>query len=96
MSATWKAGWRALRPSPTVGNRILAGMALDREVRAIRARGTPVLVIQPTDSDLEVMGTRWMDPSRRAPVAEQARASTLRRLHHPSVVDLVALLPRSA
>jgi NTE family protein len=95
MSATWKAGWRALRPSPTVGNRILAGMTLEREVRAVRARGTPVLVVQPTDSDLEVMGTRWMDATKRTPVAEQARASTLRRLRHPSVVDLVALLPRS-
>ncbi|MGH9116974.1 MAG: patatin-like phospholipase family protein [Acidimicrobiales bacterium] len=95
MSATWRAGWKALRPSPTVGNRVIAGMTLDREVKAIRAAGTPVLVVQPTDSDLAVMGTNWMDRSRRGPVAEQAKASTLRRLRHPSVVDLVALLPRS-
>jgi NTE family protein len=95
MSATWRAGWRALRPSPTVGNRVLAGMTLDREVRAIRASGTPVLVIQPTDADLAVMGPGWMDLARRGPVAEQASASTVRRLRHPSVVDLVALLPRS-
>jgi NTE family protein len=96
MSATWRAGWRALRPSPTVGNRVIAGMTLDREVRAIRASGTSVLVIQPTDSDLAVMGTNWMDRSRRKAVAEQAKASTLRRLGHPSVVDLAALLPRRA
>jgi NTE family protein len=95
MSATLRSGWRALRPSPTVGNRVIAGMTLDREVRAIRASGTPVLVVQPTDSDLAVMGSNWMDRSRRRPVAEQAKASTLRRLTHPSVVDLAALLPRS-
>jgi NTE family protein len=96
MSASWRAGWRALRPSPTVGNRIIAGMTLEREVRAIRASGTPVLVIQPSESDLAVMGTNWMDRSRRPAVAEQAKASTARRLQHPSVVDLAALLPRIA
>jgi NTE family protein len=95
MSATWRAGWKALRPSPTVGNRIIAGMTLDREAKAVRSSGTPVLVIQPTDTDLAVMGTDWMDRSRRGAVAEQARASTMRRLGHPSAVDLVALLPRS-
>ncbi|MGH9245695.1 MAG: patatin-like phospholipase family protein [Acidimicrobiales bacterium] len=95
MSAPWRAGWRALRPSPTVGNRVLAGMALEREVRAIRSAGTPVLVIQPTESDLAVMGTGWMNRSRRQPVAEQARMSTIRRLRHPSVVDLVSVLPRA-
>lgn len=95
MSASWRAGWRALRPSPTVGNRVIAGMTLEREVKAIRASGTPVLVIQPTESDLAVMGTDWMDRTRRAAVAEQAKASTIRRLHHPSVVDLAALLPRT-
>jgi hypothetical protein len=70
-------------------------MTLDREAKAVRSSGTPVLVIQPTESDLAVMGTDWMDRSRRGAVAEQARASTMRRLGHPSVVDLVALLPRS-
>ncbi len=58
-------------------------------MRAVRAAGTPVLVVEPTAEDLEVMGTNAMNPARRAAVARQARATTMQRLTHPAAADLV-------
>ncbi|SRR5581483_759920 len=83
------APWTALRPSPNIGSRALASWVLEREVRAVRAAGTPVLVVEPTAEDLEVMGTNAMNPARRAAVARQARATTMQRLTHPAAADLV-------
>jgi NTE family protein len=84
--------WTALRPSPNIGSRALASWVLDREVRTIRASGTPVLVLEPTGEDLAVMGNNAMDPAKRAAVAEQARSTTVQRLTHPAAADLVARL----
>lgn len=86
------APWTALRPSPNIGSRALASWVLEREVRAVRASGTPVLVLEPTAEDLTVMGGNAMDPARRAVVAEQARSTTVQRLAHPAAADLVARL----
>jgi NTE family protein len=47
---------------------------LDREVQAVRRSGTPVLALQPDARLRDVMGTRTMRLSRRAPVAEAALA----------------------
>jgi NTE family protein len=91
--STMSAPWTALRPSPRIGSRALASWVLEREVRAIRASGTSVLVLEPTAEDLEVMGTNPMNPGRRAAVAKQARTTTLQRLTHPAAADLVARLP---
>lgn len=90
--STMSAPWTALRPSPNIGSRALASWVLEREVRAIRAAGTPVLVLEPTAEDLGVMGTNAMNMARRAAVAEQARATTVQRLTHPAAADLVARL----
>jgi NTE family protein len=84
--------WTALRPSPSIGSRALASWVLEREVRGIRSSGTPVLVLEPTSEDLEVMGDNAMNPARRAAVAEQARLTTTQRLTHPAAADLVARL----
>lgn len=86
------AEWTALRPAPNLGSRVLAGWALDREVRAIRAGGTPALVIQPTTADVRAMGFNSMAGRRGPQIAEQARISARRRLEHPSTTELVALL----
>jgi NTE family protein len=86
------APWTALRPSPNIGSRALASWVLEREVRAVRASGTPVLVIEPTAEDLVVMGNNSMDPARRTAVAEQARSTVVQRLAHPAAADLVARL----
>ena len=90
--STMSAPWTALRPSPNIGSRALASWVLEREVRAIRASGSAVLVLEPTAEDLTVMGTNAMDPERRAVVAEQARSTTVQRLAHPAAADLVARL----
>ncbi|HEY2813608.1 MAG TPA: patatin-like phospholipase family protein [Acidimicrobiales bacterium] len=86
------APWTALRPSPNIGSRALASWVLEREVRAVRAAGTQVLILQPTAEDLEVMGTNAMNPAVRTSVAKQARTTTLQRLTHPAAADLVARL----
>jgi NTE family protein len=90
--STMSAPWTALRPSPNIGSRALASWVLDREVRAIRAGGTQVLVLEPTAEDLSVMGSNSMDPDRRARVAEQARSTTIQRLEHPAATELLARL----
>jgi NTE family protein len=90
--STMSARWTALRPSPSIGSRALASWMLEREVRGVRAGGTPVLVLEPTAEDLSVMGGNTMDPQRRSVVAEQARSTTVQRLAHPAAADLVARL----
>jgi NTE family protein len=84
--------WTALRPAPNIGSRALASWVLEREVRNIRNSGTPVLVLEPTAEDLEVMGNNAMNPARRCAVAEKARLTTIQRLTHPAAADLVARL----
>jgi NTE family protein len=49
-------------------------------VRKLRARGTEVLVLQPSAEDLGVMGTNLMARNRRAEVTEQAYRSVARAL----------------
>jgi NTE family protein len=56
------------------------GRRLGREARALRERGTEVLLIQPSRADLAVMGTNLMARDRRAEVVEVARQSTTRAL----------------
>ena len=90
--STMSAPWTALRPSPNIGSRALASWVLEREIRAVRTSGTPVLVLEPTAEDLAVMGGNSMDPARRRAVAEQARSTTVQRLAHPAAADLVARL----
>ena len=90
--STMSAPWTALRPSPNIGSRALASWVLEREVRTIRASGTPVLVLEPTAEDLTIMGNNAMDPDRRSAVAQQARSTTVQRLAHPAAADLVARL----
>ena len=90
--STMSAPWTALRPSPNIGSRALASWVLEREVRAIRSSGTPVLVLEPTSEDLAVMGNNAMDPAKRSAVAQQARSTTVQRLAHPAAADLVARL----
>ena len=92
--STMSAEWAALRPTPAVGARLLAGWALEREVRAVRSGGTPVLVFQPTANDLPLLGRNAMDGSRSPEIAAGARDSARRRIDHPSAVDLVELLAR--
>lgn len=53
---------------------------LDTEVLRLRRRGIPAVAFQPTEADIAMMGSNAMDPTRRAAIAAQAKASTIRRL----------------
>ena len=53
---------------------------LGQEVRRLRRAGMQVVVFQPSEEDLGVMGGRAMDHSRTAAVVARARETTLRRL----------------
>jgi NTE family protein len=74
-----RAGQAGSRP----GFRQAARAQLAWEALALRRRGIPVAAFQPTVEDRAVMGPDPMDASRRAPVVEQARMSTLARLRLP-------------
>ncbi len=82
--------------SVDLGGRRLNAMTLAREVKAIRASGTPVLVLQPTAADLEVMRGNPLDSAMAAPVARQARASVAAFLTSAEAQDRVDVLRRAA
>lgn len=82
----------ALRRPTWTGARTLHGAALAREVRRIRAAGTPVLVLQPDAEVVDVVGPNSMDASRRSAVAEAAHRSVAAHLRRDRVADRLALL----
>jgi len=83
---------RGLRLAPDQPPRRWARARLDAEARRIRRRGTPVIALQPTAADAAVMAGNALDPNKRAPVARQAHASTLRRLDRPDTVERLRTL----
>ena len=62
---------------------------LDREAAEVRRSGIPVLVVQPDRELREVMGTRTMSLSRRAPVAAATVARIGRLLAEGRLAGLV-------
>ncbi|MCU1392294.1 MAG: putative esterase of the alpha-beta hydrolase superfamily [Ilumatobacteraceae bacterium] len=71
-----------------------SGALLDAEVLRLRRRGIPAVAFQPTEADVAMMGSNAMDPTRRAAIAAQAKASTLRRLARSDTqARLTALRP---
>lgn len=60
--------------------RIRVTKRLVREVGRLRRRGVRVTVLTPTYEDLEVMGSNFMDPARRAQVLELSVTTTRRAL----------------
>lgn len=83
---------RGLRLAPDQPARRWARSRLDAEARRLRRAGVPVIAFQPTAADAGVMAGNALDPAKRAPVARQAHASTLRRLERPDLADRIALL----
>jgi NTE family protein len=86
----------ALGRVPVLNPRVVASRTVAREVAAIRERGTPVLVIQPTATDLEVMRGDALEHTRSVPVARRAFESATARLADPAVADRIAVLRRAA
>ncbi|WP_205698916.1 patatin-like phospholipase family protein [Conexibacter sp. SYSU D00693] len=56
--------------------RAASGKRLGHEARKLRARGTEVLLVQPSAEDVALMGVNLMAHGRRVEVLEQARRST--------------------
>jgi NTE family protein len=84
-----------LRLAPDQPMRRLARFTLAQEVARVRRRGTPVLVFQPTRDEVAVMGMNAMDPTRREPVARNARESAARRFARVDASDALSLLRRA-
>ncbi len=78
--APMSASRGAIRPGRAGVIRLAHRMTLEREVRALRRTGTTVVTLQPSAEDVDALGTNAMDASRRGAVAEQAAATTRRRL----------------
>jgi NTE family protein len=72
-----------------------SGALLDTEVLRLRRRGIPVVAFQPTEDDIRIMGSNAMDPTRRAAIAAQARASTVRRISRADTSARLAPLRRN-
>jgi NTE family protein len=60
--------------------RSAAGRRLGREARALREAGTRVLILQPGEQDVSLMGFNLMSGGRRLEVMEQARRSVATEL----------------
>lgn len=84
----------ARRPRPDRALRLGHRSTLRREVAAVRRSETAVVSFQPGPADLATMGPPGtaMRPERRAPVARQARETTLRRLEAPAVREALGPL----
>lgn len=77
---------------PKRSSRSLHARTLAREVAALRSRGTPVLVLQPTVEDLTVMGGDALDNAAAPPVARTAHRSVTALLGRDQAADRVAIL----
>ncbi len=68
---------------------------LFREVQAIRARGTKVLVLQPTAADIDRRSDTDMDPAT-TDVCDAARLTAMARLAHPESAGARTVLEQAA
>jgi NTE family protein len=68
------------------------GRRLGHEAARFKERGTPLLIIQPEQEDLDAMGINLMDPSKRVQVMETAIATTARRLAQPDALTAMGML----
>jgi NTE family protein len=60
--------------------RSAAGRRLGHEARKLREAGTRVLILQPSEQDVSLMGFNLMSGTRRLEVMEQARRSVANEL----------------
>lgn len=80
----------AIRRLKWTGGRALHRQTLDREVRQIRADGTPVLVLQPDAAVVDAIGPNSMDPSRRADIGRAAYESVSAYLASDAAAERLA------
>jgi NTE family protein len=70
---------------PSQLGRAANGRRLGHEARKVRARGTEVVLIQPTAADLSVMGRNLMSPERRDQVIATAEETVAEQLRDPAL-----------
>jgi len=92
VSSPMSATREALRAVRFTSGRGLHAASLAREVRAVRAAGTPVLVLQPGPEVVAAVGAGSMDPARRRPVARAAHETVRAHLASGRVDDRLELL----
>lgn len=74
-------------------NRSVSGRRLGVEAKKLRAQGTEVVLIQPSQEDLDVIGTNMMSGKRRNEVMETAERTVAEAVRAPGVFDALADLP---
>lgn len=92
ISSPMSATRAALRRTRFTTSRGLHTATLAREVAAVRAAGTEVLVLQPGPEVVEAVGPSSMDPSRRGAVARIAHDTVRAHLASERVADRLELL----
>ncbi len=87
---------RPRRPAERVAEaaRAASGRRLGHEARKVRARGTEVVLIQPTAEDIAVMGSNLMSGKRRHEAIETAVGTVAEQLHEPEAQELLKGLPQ--
>jgi NTE family protein len=73
--------------------RTASGRRLGSEARVLRDRGVEVLLVQPTEHDLEVMGPNLMSSKRRHDVVRTAVETVTEHLRSSSAGERLAALP---
>ena len=73
--------------------RAMSGRRLGSEAKKLRAKGTGVVLIQPTDEDLDQMGANLMSRRNRNPVIETAIRTVGEQLREPGNRELLEGLP---
>lgn len=71
-----------------------SGRRLGYEAKKVRASGTEVVLIQPSEEDLAIMGRNWMSRERRHDVIETAIRTVDRQLSEPVAQQSLRGLPR--
>ena len=92
VSSPMSATREALRRTRWPNGRTLHTGTLAREVRAVRARGTPVLVLQPGPEVVDAVGPNSMDPSRRRDIALVTHETVTEHLRSARVAERLAIL----
>lgn len=72
----------------------MSGKRLGSEAKKLRAKGTGVVLIQPTAEDLDEMGSNLMSRRNRNPVIQTAIRTVAEQLREPGNRELLESLPR--
>ncbi len=73
--------------------RSAAGRRLGSEAKKLRAAGTPVVLVQPLERDLQTMSRNLMSTRNRNQVIEVARRTVAEQLREPGAAELLSRLP---